>query len=151
MKKSLIILIIAIIFMIVGSLLIFNKNAPENQVSNINNTINTTLNVSCNIDKVILNLSNGQRGYDADFVLKCNYKNQDVYYFGVGCCDRVTKIYNNSCNLLGSSGGFAVQTTGDFEQISENMGDCLILWYYPDKQNRSLLYANIVINRTNSA
>lgn len=108
---------------------------------------------SCNIYDVIFKFSNSSAdqhvlGYDADFILKCSYNSQEIYYFGTGCCDRTTSIYNQTCDLQGSEGGFVAQTIGEFRQISENMKNCSILWYLPDEENRSLFYANSVINGT---
>jgi len=152
MKKIVLeIILIILIIAVLGTLLIYLKQLKENPKDN------STANNICDINNIISKFNGASgvdrinMGYDGDFVLRCNYQGQDVYYFGVGCCDRVTHIYDNGCNDLGSEGGLAGGTRGNFTNISNNMKNCSILWIYPDEQNRSLTLTNSVLNRTISS
>jgi len=128
MKKSMFAftIILILLFGIGIGYLIANKNSNNIKTNN-------SQNISCNINNVILNFKNSSKDnlpqyYDADSIDKCRYNNQDIYIFGVGCCDRTTTIYDSDCNLLASAGGFLYRESGDFYQIIGNKTNCETLW-----------------------
>lgn len=148
---------IAIILVLTFYFIFFNQRSIS--ISKNDSQIKDLLNTSSDIDEAIFkfeadndtgHITFNNNSYQADFILECSYNGSEIYYFGVGCCDRVTHIYDKSLTLLGESGGFFAHISGNFINITDRMSNCNILWFMKDERNKSLQLANSVINKTNS-
>jgi len=67
--------------------------------------------------------------------MEYDYRGKNVYLFEPPCCDQISKVYDNNCNLICSAGGF----TGKVDSICQD--------FYKNRTNEKLIWEDTTQKR----